>query len=236
MSLPQVAIDFPIAIRLQERWVLVVGGGEVAERRTRALMAAGARLRVVARDSGPGLRAMAARFEYRQRDFLEGDLEGMSLAFAATDDRSTNRQVAELARRHGVLVNVSDDPEACDFTMPAVVRAGPVCVAVTSSGLSPALAARIRTQIGRGLLRPAHGTAARLLGEIRSQLPRSAGLSSEHADAMRRTLDAGLVEAVESHSAAAIDRALAQGFGGRFSVASLGFDLGGEDAAIVEGA
>ncbi|MGC4118819.1 MAG: bifunctional precorrin-2 dehydrogenase/sirohydrochlorin ferrochelatase [Myxococcales bacterium] len=136
------------------RRVVVVGAGEVAERRVRALLDAGARVTLVAPEASAGLARLArqGRLGWERRRYREGDLRGAFVAFAASDDRDANRAVAAEARRRGILVNAADDPGACDFTMPAVARSGPVCVAVSTGGTSPTLAQHLRDALARRLL------------------------------------------------------------------------------------
>ena len=142
-------MTYPIQLTtLRGRRALVVGGGAVAAQRVEGLLAAGADVHVVALNSDLLAKAIdldAIRLEHRP--FEESDVDGAAIVLAATDDRDVNRRVAEAARQRGILVNAADDPPACDFYLPAVVRRGPATITVGTSGRSPLLSARLRRLI-----------------------------------------------------------------------------------------
>jgi len=135
-------------LRLEGETCLVVGGGPVAERRTRGLLDAGAAVRVVAPAATSGLEELAGEgyITWFRREYRDEDLDGVKLCFACAD-RGTNRRVAGEAARRGILVNAADDREAGSFAAPAVVRRGRLVLAVTASGASPALAGRIAGEL-----------------------------------------------------------------------------------------
>jgi len=139
---------YPIMLRLEGERCLVVGGGPVAERRTRGLLDAGAAVRVVAPAATEGLERLASEgyITWVRREYRDEDLDGVRLCFAAAD-RKVNHRVAEEAMRRGILVNAADDREAGSFAAPAVVRRGRLVLAVTASGASPALAGRIAREL-----------------------------------------------------------------------------------------
>ena len=141
---------YPIMLRLEGETCLVVGGGPVAERRTRGLLDAGAAVRVVAPAATEGLKRLASEryITWIRREYRDEDLEGVRLCFAAAD-RETNRRVAGEAARRGILVNAADDREIGSFAAPAVVRRGRLVLAVTASGASPALAGRIARELAK---------------------------------------------------------------------------------------
>ncbi|MEW6490348.1 MAG: bifunctional precorrin-2 dehydrogenase/sirohydrochlorin ferrochelatase [Thermodesulfobacteriota bacterium] len=144
---------YPLFLRLEGRPCLVVGGGEVAGRKVRGLLAAGAQVTVVAPEAGDEVRFLAGngRLRWVPRGFEPGDLEGMVLAFAATSDPEVNRQVIAGGAARGTWVNAADDPEASGFHVPAVHRRGGLAVAVATGGAVPALAAWVRDRIAREL-------------------------------------------------------------------------------------
>ena len=124
---------------------MVVGGGEVANRKARKLLQARAKVVVVSPEVKPELASMAA--EVRRRPYREGDLEGAFLVFAATDAREVNAVVAREARERGIPINVADKPSEGNFALPSVLRRGQLQVAVSTGGASPALARRIRQEL-----------------------------------------------------------------------------------------
>ena len=144
---------YPLYLDLSGKRCVVVGGGRVAERKVRALLACGARVHVVSPRVSRGIRTLrdGDRIGLRERAYASSDLRGAALVFAATNDAETNKRVSDDCREMGLLVNVADSPEICDFIVPAVVKQGPIVVAVSTSGTLPMLARRLREEIGRKL-------------------------------------------------------------------------------------
>ena len=139
------AVSYPIFLDLCGRRCVVVGGGEVANRKARKLLQARAEVVVVSPEVKPEIESMAV--EVRRRPYEEGDLEGAYLAFAATDSREVNSAVAREARRKGVFVNVADKPSEGNFALPSTLRRGGLQVAVSTGGASPTLARSIRGEL-----------------------------------------------------------------------------------------
>lgn len=136
-------------LKLAGRRCLVVGAGTIALPKIESLLNAGAQVLVVAPQAGERVRQLAAGgyVLWEARDFRPADLVGIFLAVVATSSRETNDFVFREAVGLGVLCNVVDDPERCDFYYPAVVRRGQLQIAVSTGGLSPALAQRIRQEL-----------------------------------------------------------------------------------------
>jgi precorrin-2 dehydrogenase/sirohydrochlorin ferrochelatase len=161
----------PILVDLAGRRCLVVGGGAVAARKAETLLAADARVTVVAPEIGDELTRLAARdvrVALERRPYRHGDLDGAALAFAATDDPDVQERVSRDGRASGVLVNAVDEPERCSFVMPAVLDRDPLLVAVSTSGASPALARRIRDDLAAAL-GPEYDAAVRHLAALRAR-------------------------------------------------------------------
>ena len=140
---------FPMFLKLGGRPCLVVGAGTVAESKIASLIEADAKVLVVAPDATSGVRswAQANRVEWRQRGFQPGDLDGMFIVVAATPSTELHKQIFQEAGRRGILCNIVDVPELCDFYYPAVVQRGALQIAVSTSGQSPALAQRLRIEL-----------------------------------------------------------------------------------------
>jgi len=140
---------FPIFLKLAGRRCLVVGGGDVGEGKIAGLLEAGAELTVVAPEVTEKVKewASAATIVWLARNFSPADLEGACLVVAATSRPEVNELVFREATRRGVLCNVVDDPERCDFYYPAVLRRGRLQIAISTSGSSPALARRLRQEL-----------------------------------------------------------------------------------------
>ena len=142
---------FPLFLKLAGRRCLVVGAGTIGESKISSLLETGASVRVVAPRVTPKVRAWAraGKIEWQRRNFRPRDLDDVLLVVAATSSAETHEQIFRHARRRGVLCNVVDDPERCDFYYPAVVRRGALQIAISTSGRSPALAQRLRKQLER---------------------------------------------------------------------------------------
>ena len=185
---------YPVNLVVAGRRCVVVGGGEVAARKVDGLLAAGADVVVVSPSVDPSIRSRAD-VAILERPYRSGDLDGAWLAIAATDDPEVNRQVHDDGEALRVWVNAADDPAACSFTLPAVLRRGPVQIAVSTSGHSPALAAWIRSQIGE-ILGPEVALLAEWLSEAREEM-KASGRSTEDVD-WRTALDSDMLELIRS--------------------------------------
>jgi siroheme synthase-like protein len=149
MKEPSPLVYYPIFLNLEGKKCVVVGGGEVALRKVRALLDSGARVVVVSPTLNSGL-AQLARVEtisLISREYEPKDLKDAVIVVAATDIAEVNQNIAKKARKHGILVNVVDRPEESDFIMPSLVRRGDLILAVSTSGASPALAKKIRMRL-----------------------------------------------------------------------------------------
>ena len=140
---------FPLFVDLDDRLVVIVGGGPVAERKLELVATSGARLTLVAPTLTPRLAASrdAGRLVHVAREFEPGDLDGARLAIAATAAPEVNHAVAAAAAARGILVNVVDDLALSNAILPAIVDRSPVVVAISTQGTSPALARRLREQV-----------------------------------------------------------------------------------------
>ncbi len=140
---------FPMFLRLSDRPCLVVGAGAVAESKIASLLEAGGRVRVVAPEATPQVRSWVESnaIEWRQRPFRPEDLDGMLLVVAATSSTELHERIFDEATRRGVLCNIVDVPALCDFYYPSVVQRGSLQIAISTAGLSPALAQRLRKQL-----------------------------------------------------------------------------------------
>ena len=161
----------PISWRLQGKVALLAGGGEVALRKGRLLHRSGAILTVVAPQVCDELLDIVVRSggSCVVRAFESADLDGVALVICATDDRSTNAEIAKQAQQRGLPVNVVDDPSLGDFIFPAIVDRSPVLISISSSGASPVLARKLRAQLESTL--PARwGRLADLMARFRQPL------------------------------------------------------------------
>ncbi len=141
---------YPIFLELKGRPCLVIGGGEIACRKVKALLSCGAQVRVVSPEAVGELMRLArqGKIRWHKKRFKASDMRGAQLAVAATDDQQVNKLASRIARRKRVWINVVDQPDLCSFIFPSVVRRGKLVLAVSTGGVSPALAKWIRRDIG----------------------------------------------------------------------------------------
>jgi precorrin-2 dehydrogenase/sirohydrochlorin ferrochelatase len=167
---------YPLFLDVTGKVCVVVGGGRVAERKVRTLLASGARVRVVTPHASKGIRALheAGRIGLQQRAYKTADLRNASLVFAATDDSPTNERVSQDAREKGIPVNVVDSPGLCDFIVPAVVKQGPIVIAISTSGTLPMLARSLREEIEKKLSKD-YARYATKIGRLRKLLMERVG-------------------------------------------------------------
>lgn len=137
---------YPIFLKLEERKVLIVGGGKVAEEKIYAVLRSAKDVTVVAPEITPRIQewAEARQVQHMACEYRSGMAAGFFLVIACTDSEPVNRQIYAEAQRAGVLCNAVDDPGYCDFYAPAVVGRGDFQIAISTGGNSPALAQRIR--------------------------------------------------------------------------------------------
>jgi precorrin-2 dehydrogenase/sirohydrochlorin ferrochelatase len=145
-------LDTPFYIaclRLKGRRCLVVGGGDIGLEKVEGLLACDASVTLIAPEAHPALVQLAREgsIEWVRREFAQDDLEGALIAIAATNDTDVNISVFNAAERRAMLVNVVDVPPLCNFILPAIVRTGPLAVAISTAGASPALAKRMKREI-----------------------------------------------------------------------------------------
>ena len=170
-SCVQGMLDTPFYIaclRLKGRKCLVVGGGDIGLEKVEGLLACDGDVTLVAPSAGEELERLAAEgsIKWERRGYRPEDLEDSFMAIAATDDSEINIGVYEDAERRAMLVNVVDVPPLCNFILPAIVRTGPLAIAISTSGASPALAKRMKREIAEEFGEP-YARLAELLNEVR---------------------------------------------------------------------
>jgi precorrin-2 dehydrogenase / sirohydrochlorin ferrochelatase len=155
-------------LRLTGRRCVVVGGGEVGLEKVEGLLACDGQVTLVAPEAQPELAQLALEgsIRWERREYRSGDLEGALIAIAATDDTDLNIRLFEDAEARSMLVNVVDVPPLCNFILPAIVRNGPLAIAISTAGASPALAKRMKREIG-DLFGEPYANLAILLNEAR---------------------------------------------------------------------
>jgi precorrin-2 dehydrogenase/sirohydrochlorin ferrochelatase len=137
---------YPLFLKLKDRACLVIGGGVIATRKTESLLEAGAVITLISPDVTDELRDLIDNnsISYRQKFFQEGDTSGFFLIIAATNSREANEVVYREAEENQSLINCVDDPDYCNFYVPAQVKRGSLKIAISTEGKLPLLARRIR--------------------------------------------------------------------------------------------
>jgi siroheme synthase-like protein len=156
-------------LKLTGRRCVVVGGGDIGLEKVEGLLACDGRVTLLAPHAVPELEALAREgsIEWEQREYAGAeDLEGVFIAIAATNDTDVNIRIYEDAERRAMLVNIVDVPPLCNFILPAIVRTGPLAIAISTAGASPALAKRIKREIADSFGEP-YARLAELLNEVR---------------------------------------------------------------------
>jgi siroheme synthase-like protein len=162
---------YPVFLEMKDRRCVVIGGGAVAERKVEGLVAAGANVTVISPGITDGLKELLKQGAIRHvaRKYQAGDRAGYDLVFVATDNSEINASVSSEARSLRIWVNSADDPDHCDFILPAVIRRGDLAVAVSTGGVSPAVTRAIREELDEYF----HADYARFVqiaGEVRKEL------------------------------------------------------------------
>jgi siroheme synthase-like protein len=155
-------------LKLTGRRCVVVGGGDVGLEKVEGLLACDGSVTLIAPEAVPELEALGREgsIEWVRREYETGDLEATFIAIAATNDTDVNIGVYQDAERRAMLVNVVDVPPLCNFILPAIVRTGPLAIAISTAGASPALAKRIKSEIAAQFGEP-YARLAEILNEAR---------------------------------------------------------------------
>ncbi|WP_035051818.1 siroheme synthase CysG [Andreprevotia chitinilytica] len=159
---------FPLFLKLSDQRCLLIGGGEVATRKARLLLEAGAQLTLAAPELTAELTALrdTGRITHIANPYHASQLDGQRLVIAATDDAAVNARIFADCETRGILINAVDSPEHCRFIVPAIVDRSPVIVAISSGGNAPVLARQVKAKI-EALLPYGYATLARLAGQLR---------------------------------------------------------------------
>lgn len=164
---------YPIFLDIEDRDVVIIGGGPVCERKAETMMKYGSRVTVVAPEFTDQLAqwAKSGAIEIRKKKYEPGDLDGASIVIASTDDESVNTQIASDCRQRRIPVNVVDVTHLCEFIVPAIVESGSIQLAVSTGGKSPALARTLKEDIQK-FVGPEYAEINDLLGTLRPSAKR----------------------------------------------------------------
>ena len=202
---------YPVLLRLDNKPVLIVGGGKVAERKVLSLLKCGAKVYIVSRELTPVLRGLLddGKINLLGRDFLPEHLHNKFLCVVSTDDMEFNIRVAHVAKEKGVIVNVVDYPVECDFIVPSVIRRGDLVIAISTSGKSPAFSKAMRKEL-ESLYGPEYGVFLDIIGAIRGFLIRS-GVPQEKKDKVFEELwNSDLIDKIRKDDVAGMAQIIAR--------------------------
>lgn len=162
---------YPLFLDITGRKCVVIGGGNVAERKVERLLDCGARVEVVGKSLTPLLAAWngEGKVVHRDADYEDSCLVGAFLVIGATDDEAVNGRIARDARALGISVNIVDDPTRCDFLLPSIVERGDLSIAVSTGGRSPALAKKLRKEL-ETVYGPEYAIMLEIMGKLRGKV------------------------------------------------------------------
>lgn len=178
---------YPLFLKLEDKPCLVIGGGKIAERKTQSLLEAGAKITLISPDVTSELQSLVEKGDvlWKERLFQPGDTEGFFLVIAATNSRSSNEEVYAEASASNALINCVDDPDYCNFYVPAQVNRGSLKIAISTEGKLPMLAGRLRRFLS-SLFPEDMGAKLDELGELRRKIIAEAGDDEEKKKTMFR--------------------------------------------------
>ena len=170
---------YPIYLDITGRRCVVAGGGDVAERKVERLLACGAHVVVIGKTLTPALKALkqAGRIDHIEDDYGAACLREAFLVIGATDQDEVNARISADARERGILVNIVDDPDRCDFILPSLFQRGDLSVAISTAGKSPALAKQLREDL-EGRYGQEYLILLKILGILREKV-KARGRSSD---------------------------------------------------------
>ena len=191
---------YPVNLDLDGKLCLVVGGGDIAAHKAKALLAFGARVLVVSPEFKKEMTALLLSRKVRciKRGYQKKDIKGVSLVIAATNVPSVNKMIARHAQSRNILINVVDVPKLCNFIVPSSLKRGPLTIAVSTGGHSPVLAQHIRNECE--ICRPAYyGTLAKMLGSIRAKVMNRYATKAERKGVYTRILDSEVINLLKNN-------------------------------------
>ena len=197
---------YPVNLDIRRRSCLVVGGGAVGTRKVRTLLDCGAAVTVVSPEVTDPIAVLAGenRISLKQRPYQASDLDGVFLVIGATDNMALNRAIHDDAGKQGILCNIADQPDLCNFILPSVIDRGDLIIAISTSGKSPAFARRLRKQL-EAQFGPEYAGFLKLMGAVRKILLEQTRNPEAHRRVFESLIDQGLLECVRNDDKARID-------------------------------
>jgi len=190
---------YPVYLRLDGKLCVVIGGGNVAYRKVLSLLECGGRVRLVSDSVIPGLEKLVheQKLEYHSREFSDGDLSGAFMVIGATDNPKVNALVYKIASSKGLLVNIIDSPDECNFIVPSVVRSGDLCISVSTGGKSPALAKKTRKKL-QDEFGDEYGVFLAMMGEMRPKVIENNQNLAKRMELFSDVVESDIMELIKS--------------------------------------
>ncbi len=210
---------YPVFLDLRDKLCVVIGGGRVAQRKVESLVSAGARVKVISGDILDEISSIDGVI-LEKRKYEDGDLKGAFLVIAATDDPDENLKITREAKARGILLNVVDKIELCNFIMPSVVEKGPLKIAISTGGFSPALARRLRVKIGK-YIGEEFEILARILARIRPIVVGMGGDANMHKRIFEVLIDSSLLDAIREGNREQVNDIIYQALGIQIDIGDL---------------
>lgn len=218
---------YPIYLDLKGRQVVVIGGGEVGERKVSALVGAGAVVTLVSPELTDKLAKMAEEgsFSHKKSSYVDGDLEGFELCFSAINDQKVTENIAKEAKKRQIWLNAADVPEHCDFILPSIVDRGDLKIAISTAGKSPIAARKLREKL-EVFIGDEYEVAVKILGAVRYELLKNNGKSVIKLDGYKDFAELviggeSFLELVKAGDKTKIDEILIEKFGENFALEKL---------------
>lgn len=217
---------YPINLNIRNKQCLVIGGGKVAERKVETLLSCGAKVKIVSPELTEGLRKILTEEEvtYAERGYRGGDLEGVFLVVACTDDREVNVAVSNEAQGKNILCNVVDKPDLCNFIVPSIVSRGDLMITISTAGKSPALAKRLRRELEERYGEE-YEHLLKIMGAIRPKVLARNKPQSENEVVFNQIVNSELLDLIRAKDYARIDNLLEEVLGPGSGLSDLGIRL-----------
>lgn len=186
---------YPVNLKIKDRPCLVVGGGKVGTRKVKGLMQCEAQVVVVSPVVSLAIERLAeqGRIVWKKKDYEPSDLSGFFLVIGSTSNQDVNWQISRDAEEKGMICNIADVPDACNFILPSVIRRGPLTVTVSTSGQSPAFSKSLRRQM-ESMFGPEYEIFLSIMGGIRKTLLAQDHDHEAHKPLFEAIIKGGLLE------------------------------------------
>ncbi|HYA15069.1 MAG TPA: bifunctional precorrin-2 dehydrogenase/sirohydrochlorin ferrochelatase [Syntrophales bacterium] len=189
---------YPICLDITNKRCIVVGGGEVAERKVERLLDFGARVAVIGKKLTPRLKTMKkeGRIDHIDADYDKAYIKDAFLVIGATDRDDVNAKISQDGREKGIPVNIVDDPDKCDFILPSLLQQGDLLIAISTGGKSPALAKKLREDLEK-LYGPEYQTLLKVMGSLRKKLVMEGHPSDENKPLFEAVIHSDILQHIK---------------------------------------